>query len=159
MEVFRGCILLWGDLLTSLSETPHKKFSFWLLSSKLGGQTSSKPLSHGLPHVFIDWLLNTLQRYIMWALLRPQCGSVVLSFDIKLFVMFLFHENWSTPWQNPSQCCRRCCWSQPSPCWSSRRSSLWQGLLLDLPVASCLLLMAKKHYYCLAGARRNLLIE
>ena len=81
--------------------------------------------------------------YILWALLRPQCSSVVLSFDIKLFVMFLLHENWSTPWQNPSQCCRRCCWSQPSPCWSSRRRSLWQGLLHDLPVASCLLLMTK----------------
>ncbi len=51
-----------GDLLTSLSETPHKKLSFRLLSSELGGQISSKPLSYGLPHVFIDWLLNTFQK-------------------------------------------------------------------------------------------------
>jgi len=85
MEVIRGCILLWGDLLTSLSETPHKKLSFRLLSSELGGQTSAKPLSHGLLGVF--------KSYILWALLRPQCSSVVLSFDIKLFVMFLLHEN------------------------------------------------------------------
>ncbi len=62
MEVIRGCILLLGDLLTSLSETPHKKLPFRLLSSKLEGQTSSKPLSHGLPLVFIDWLLNNLQK-------------------------------------------------------------------------------------------------
>jgi hypothetical protein len=36
---------------------------------------------------------------------------------------------------------------------------MWQGLLHDLPVASCLLLMAKKHCYCLAGVGRYLLIE
>jgi hypothetical protein len=62
MEVIRGCILLWGDLLTSLSETPHKKLSFRLLSSELGGQTSAKPLSHGLLRFFIDWFMNNLQK-------------------------------------------------------------------------------------------------
>jgi hypothetical protein len=62
MEVIRGSILLWGDLLTSLSGTPHKKLSFRLLSSELGGQTSLKPLSQGLPRVFIDWLLKILQK-------------------------------------------------------------------------------------------------
>ncbi len=54
--------LVVGDLLTSLSETPHKKLSFRLLSSELGGQTSAKPLSHGLLRVFIDWFLNNLQK-------------------------------------------------------------------------------------------------
>jgi hypothetical protein len=43
MEVIGGCILLWADMLKSLSETPHKKLSFRLLSSELRSQTSSKP--------------------------------------------------------------------------------------------------------------------
>ncbi len=30
--------------------------------SELGGQTSSEPLSQELHRVFIDWLLNTLQK-------------------------------------------------------------------------------------------------
>ncbi len=151
----QGCILLSGDLLTSLSEMRHKKLSFRLLSSELGGQTSAKPLSHGLPRVFIEYSWILFKSNILWALLKPQCSSVVLSFDIKLFVMFLLHENWSTPWKNPSQCCRRCCWSQPSLCWSSRRRSLWQGLLPDLPVASCLLLMAKKTLLLLSRGRKE----
>ncbi len=54
--------LVVGGPVTSLSKTPHTKLSFRILSSKLGGQTSSKPLSHGLPRVFLDWLLNTLQK-------------------------------------------------------------------------------------------------
>jgi hypothetical protein len=33
-----------------------------LLSSELGGQTSAKPLSHGLLRVFIDWFMNNLQK-------------------------------------------------------------------------------------------------
>ncbi len=89
MEVIRGCILLWGDLLTSLSETPHKKLPFRILSNELGGQTSSKPLSLGPPRVFIDWLLNTLYKLNFVGIAE----ATVLSFDIKLFVMFLLHEN------------------------------------------------------------------
>ena len=36
--------------------------SFRLLSSELGGQTSAKPLSHGLLRVLIDWFMNNLQK-------------------------------------------------------------------------------------------------
>ncbi len=101
MEVIRGCILLWGDLLTSLSETQHKKLFFRLLSSELGGQTSSKPLSHGLPRVFIDWLLNTLQKLHFVGLAEAAVQLISAFFGIKLFVIILLHDNWNTSWQNP----------------------------------------------------------
>ena len=58
----QGLHLVVRGPVTSLSEMPRKKLSFRLLSNELGGQTSSKPLSHGLPRVFIDWLLNNLQK-------------------------------------------------------------------------------------------------
>jgi hypothetical protein len=56
-------LVVGGPVNISLRNATQKIALFFrILSNELGGQTSSKPLSLGPPRVFIDWLLNTLQK-------------------------------------------------------------------------------------------------
>ncbi len=161
MKVIRGCILLWGGpvYISLRNAAQNIVLSITVLSSKLGGQTSSKPLSHGLPCVFIDWLLNTHQKLHFVGIAE---AAVQLS---SAFFWYSTLRNVPSSWKFMYS--------------MAKSFTLLQEMLLkstisllvlpaQIPVTRApswpsrsilFIIDGKKHCYCLAGVGRNLLIE